>query len=104
MRARDAVVMWTPDKPWIADESARGKVAVVARVDKRFSERRALGYSMWMPVAGTEHGITVVAMIFIHFHTLVVRDGIDVQAAHKAFLAIDEYHERISPDIEGAAA
>ena len=36
------------------------------------------------------------------FHALLVRDGIHPQAAHKAFLVIDEYREVISPDIEGA--
>jgi hypothetical protein len=41
-------------------------------------------------------------MLFIQFHTAVIRDGIDPQRAHKAFLAIDEYRQRISPDIQGA--
>jgi hypothetical protein len=36
--------------------------------------------------------------MFILFNTIVVRDGIDVLAAHTAFLAIDEYRETISPD------
>ena len=34
--------------------------------------------------------------------TCVVRDGIDPQVAHRAFLAIDEYRFRIAPDTEGA--
>ena len=42
-------------------------------------------------------------MLFIEFNTIVVRDQIPVKAAHDAFLAIDEYRERISPDIPGAA-
>jgi hypothetical protein len=41
-------------------------------------------------------------MLFIEFHSIVVRDRVPVDAAHKAFLAIDEYHERIAPDIEGS--
>jgi hypothetical protein len=41
-------------------------------------------------------------MVFIHFHTLVVRDGIDPQVAHKAFLAIDEYRQRMSGEIDGS--
>jgi hypothetical protein len=41
-------------------------------------------------------------MLFIDFHTLTVRDGIDPKAAHEAFLAIDEYRQRISHDILGA--
>ena len=35
--------------------------------------------------------------------TLVVRDGIDPQAAHREFLKIDEYRRRVSPDIDGVA-
>ncbi len=44
-----------------------------------------------------------VMMMFIDFHTLIVRDGIDPQAAHREFLKIDEYRRHISPDIDGAA-
>jgi hypothetical protein len=40
--------------------------------------------------------------LFIDFHTMIVRDGIDPQTAHREFLKIDEYRERISPDIPGA--
>ena len=40
--------------------------------------------------------------LFIDFNTIVVGDGVDVQAAHRAFLEIDEYRSLISPDIEGA--
>jgi hypothetical protein len=41
-------------------------------------------------------------MMFVNFNTLVVRDGIPAAAAHKAFLAIDEYRWRISRDTQGA--
>ncbi|MEX1180588.1 MAG: hypothetical protein WEB63_07240 [Cucumibacter sp.] len=41
--------------------------------------------------------------MFIEFHTLVVRDGISLDEAHGAFLAIDEYRAMIAPDIPGAA-
>ena len=42
------------------------------------------------------------ARLFIDFNTIVVRDGVDVQAAHRAFLKIDEYRALISPGMEGA--
>jgi len=42
-------------------------------------------------------------MMLLDFHTMVVRDGIDPQVAHRAFLEIDEYRRVIAPDIEGAA-
>lgn len=41
-------------------------------------------------------------LMFIDFNTIVVRDGVDPQTAHNAFLAIDEYRALISPDIDGA--
>jgi hypothetical protein len=40
-----------------------------------------------------------IGQIFIDFHTLVVGDGIDPQAAHREFLKIKDYRERISADI-----
>jgi|SRR4051812_16194257 hypothetical protein len=43
-----------------------------------------------------------IMMMFIDFHTCVVRDGIDPMAAHREFLKIGEYRRRISPDIKGA--
>jgi hypothetical protein len=42
--------------------------------------------------------------MFILFNTLVVRDGVDPQAAHRAFLKIDDYRRAISPDASGADA
>jgi hypothetical protein len=41
-------------------------------------------------------------MMMLDFHTIVVRDGVPVEAAHKAFLVLDEYRARISPDTPGA--
>ena len=43
-----------------------------------------------------------ILMLFITFNTMVVRDQVDPQSAHRAFLAIDEYRQRISPDTPGA--
>ena len=42
------------------------------------------------------------AMLFIDFNTIVVRDGVSVAAAHAAFLKIDEYRRAISADTPGA--
>ncbi|MBW4092178.1 MAG: hypothetical protein HIU82_13870 [Proteobacteria bacterium] len=41
-------------------------------------------------------------MLFIEFHTIVVGDRVSIEAAHREFLKIDEYRQRISPDIPGA--
>ena len=42
------------------------------------------------------------AILFVNFHTAVVRDGIDPHDLHNEMLKIDEYRQTISPDIEGA--
>jgi hypothetical protein len=42
------------------------------------------------------------AQLFLHFNTAIVRDRIDPQVAHRAFLAIDEYRRHISADMLGA--
>lgn len=41
-------------------------------------------------------------MLFITFNTIVVRDRVDLDNVHRAFLTIDEYRQRISPDTPGA--
>jgi hypothetical protein len=41
-------------------------------------------------------------MLFIEFNAIVVRDGVDSQVAHRAFLAIDEYRQCIPSDELGA--
>jgi hypothetical protein len=43
-----------------------------------------------------------VMLMFIDFHTCVVRDGIDPRLAHREFLKVGEYRRRISSDIDGA--
>ena len=43
------------------------------------------------------------AFLFIDFNTIVVRDRVPVDAAHEAFLKIDEYRWSISPDMKGAS-
>jgi hypothetical protein len=41
-----------------------------------------------------------IAALFIDFHALVVRDGIDPLALHREFLKIEEYRYHIHPDID----
>ena len=105
MKAKDALVAWTPDTPAFAGMATRGMVRVGPLVGEdegdwtwnfactggaAFTDRRKLT------------GWRAVAMMMIEFHTLVVGGYIDPQVAHEAFLAIDEYRRRIAPDIPGA--
>jgi hypothetical protein len=42
-------------------------------------------------------------LLFVEFNSIVVRDRVPPQAAHEAFLQIDQYRQRISSDTQGAA-
>jgi hypothetical protein len=101
MKAIESMVAWTPCD---YDGPSAGQVRVGRWPDE-------MGWSdPFLMTSGAcyidRHKLTAHerrALVFIDFNTLVVRDGIDVQAAHKAFLAIDEYRQFISPDIDGAS-
>jgi hypothetical protein len=100
MKAEAAMILWTPDKDGLP-AATRGKVLVVqhpspGHKDLLFSEGACS--AEWTEV---DHHIRE-KRLFILFHTLVVRDGIDAQGAHNAFLEIDEYRHLISPEIDGA--
>lgn len=102
MKASKALIAWTP-AGW--DSPTAGQVKI-GRLLKYGESDWAAPYDF---TGGAAHmstrkldGAEAVARVFIEFNTLVVRDGIDPQVAHREFLKIDEYAEHISPDIEGA--
>ena len=91
--------LWA-DRP----EYRPGEVTVIDRRFGQTPEDRKLRSALWAcdhfwKTLTPEQRVT---MMFITFHSLVVRDGIDPQVAHKAFCAIDEYADSIAPDINGA--
>lgn len=97
--ASDTVIAWTPTY-WRGRDETRGMVALAPRPP--FDAVK--GFAFW--VYATETGQsdeTALAQVFIHFNTLVVRDGIDPKVAHAAFLGIDEYRAAVSPEIQGDA-
>lgn len=102
MKQLEAIIAWTPARWADLRPETAGQVVVLplgeAQEAKRFAMRAGASSSA-LAVLSEEERIT---RLFIEFQTLVVRDGIDVQAAHRAFLAIDEYRFRIAPDTEGA--
>ena len=104
MKAKGALIAWTPATAG-QDVKTRGRVRVGPLINPGESDW-AQPFQM---TGGAAHvfvrkltGAKSIMRVFIEFHTLVVRDGIDPQVAHAAFLAIDEYAEMISPDIVGA--
>jgi hypothetical protein len=104
MKAHEAVIFWTPPGTTAHKETA-GEVAICPHL-------HPLGIAwgqQFERVGGAAHvdrrglrGAESTARLFVDFHQLVVRDGIDPELAHQMFLVIDEYAESIAPDISGA--
>ena len=59
-------------------------------------------YSLGVMREGPRSSINDLLGMFLLFNTITVRDGVSVEATHKAFLKIDEYRQTISPDTPGA--
>lgn len=104
MKAKDALIAWTPydptDETGMAGRVEVGPLLQAGDVDWTKPYSRTGGAKSMATRDMT--GMEAIAMLFIEFNTLVVRDGIDPDEAHRAFLVIDEYAEHISPDMEGA--
>jgi hypothetical protein len=97
MKMDIADVVWTPH-------------TALCRVEAHGSHWQRTPGDKWMPAISMgemgeqqfKYGNDKLLAMFILFNTIVVRDGVDVAAAHQAFLKIDEYRQTISPDTKGA--
>lgn len=103
MKQTEAIIAWTPVRWAELKPETAGQVVVLTAPDaageaKRYVMRAGASSSALATLSEEAR----IARLFIDFQTLVVRDGIDPQVAHRAFLAIDEYRFRIAPDTEGA--
>ncbi|MCJ2142971.1 hypothetical protein [Methylobacterium sp. E-066] len=104
MKQIEAIIAWTPAR-WVElrPETA-GQVVVLPVPDTDGAAKRYIMQAgACSPALAGLSEESRIARLFIDFQTIVVRDGIDPQTAHRAFLAIDEYRFRIAPDTEGAA-
>ena len=100
MKFRDALVAWNPG-------TSEVRVGLLIGEDEADWTRTPIKYRMtggaaYKEVREATNPLAIAVFMFAEFHAIVVRDNVPVQAAHRAFLAIDEYRERIAPDIEGA--
>jgi hypothetical protein len=96
------IVCWTPSRQSIEEGSFPGAVLVAPLGDDAYFDNRYVFTGGACYVDRRQMTLEQkVMLMFIDFHTLVVRDGIDPQAAHREFLKIDEYRKRINPDIDG---
>jgi hypothetical protein len=103
MKASEALIAWTPSQ--FKDSPTRGRVQIGTLL--RASDPDWTGpfvYTGGAAEVGRRDliGDRSALKTFIDFATMVVRDGIDPQVAHVAFLSIDEYAQHIAPDIYGA--
>ena len=94
MKFTEAMICWNPDTD---------KIAVVPwpdqkRWSKQYQATTGACEARLHDMDEAQRG----RMLFIHFNTIVVGDHVGVEAAHQAFLEIDEYRQLISPDIKGA--
>ncbi len=113
MKLADAWMAWCPNLPSRAHMPRVGQIVVGTRkLVETENDHRIMGADvlpMWLGVAACGNSAPskvapsdLVLLMFISFNTLVTRDKLDPQAVHQAFLTIDEYRKRISPDMEGA--
>jgi hypothetical protein len=102
MKQLEAIIAWTPARWADLRPDTAGQVAVLPIADAQEAKRFAMRAGASSSALATLSEEGRIARLFIDFQTLVVRDGIDAQIAHRAFLAIDEYRFRIAPDTEGA--
>lgn len=103
MKANEAMIAWTPAWEHHADNPTKGKVEVGPWPDRTgWSDRYSMTVGACLMERHKAPEWQQIAMVFIDFHSVVVGYGIDPQEAHTAFLAIDEYRQRIAPDIPGA--
>lgn len=103
MKQIEAIIAWTPVRWAELRPETAVQIVVLPAPDTEGAARRFMmraGASSSALQALSEEAR--IARLFIDFQTIVVRDGLDPQAVHKAFLAIDEYRFRIAPDTEGA--
>lgn len=101
MRAVEAMIVWTPAAS--GNELTAGRITVVPWPDvgdRGGSFLRSVG-----ACSGDFHRLTPdqrLAKLMLWFHQIVLRDQVPLEAAHQAFLGIDEYAEGIALSIEGA--
>jgi hypothetical protein len=104
MKAKNAIICWTADRASVAHGKTRGEVTVYDHVACLAAGQRpwrafqsASGHcdEEWRKASDLRRAM----LMFIHFNTLTVRDGLDPQKVHGAFLKIEEYRQRIAPDV-----
>lgn len=105
MKASEAMIAWTPNFDHEDDNPTKGQVRVGPLVDadtpdwtQGFTMTGGAAYVARREMPEWQQ----IAMVFIDWQTLVFGYKVDPEVAHQAFLGIDEYRQRIAPDLPGA--
>ncbi len=103
----DAHMAWCPHNPLYRDNGRHGQIVVGRRNDvAREADRGPLADRL--PLTRrvcAANGLQArtqaerIALMFIGFNMLVVRDRLDPQVVHRAFMAINEYRLCMTPDL-----
>ncbi len=107
MKASEALIAWTPAHYGPSDRRTAPagsiKIGYIIGEDERdWSEPYPMtGGAAYAHVRELK-GDAAALQLFLDWHAIVVRDGVDPQKAHEEFLKIDEYAQYIAPDIQGA--
>lgn len=106
MKASEALIAWTPanrkDPIWAGTVGTISIGPLIGENEPDWAEPYSYtGGAAFMHVRDLK-GAEAVAQVFIAFNEVVVRDGIPVQAAHEAFLNIDEYASALASDVPGS--
>ena len=104
IKASEAIIAWTP----AGADGSFAKTAGTVKVGPLIESGQPVWTLPYMMSAGAAYayvrglsGAEAVAQVFITINEIVVRDGIPVEAAHEAFLAIEEYASRIASRYPG---
>ena len=99
MKAKDAVILYTPAK-WARAGMVPGAVTVCRCGETgRAWDEHAFKVGAAFTEVRKEEGVKALARVLLTFQTMVVRDGIDPQVAHKALMQIDEYASAMAPEL-----
>ena len=96
MKLKDALIAWDCNSDRVKVDSLQLNWAT--HWDRDFEMTGGGCYSDVQGLTGMEARHRVMS----DFIGLVVRDGVDIHAAHSQFLKIDEYRRAIPIDIDGA--
>lgn len=96
----DAMVCWTPKRAALENDLTYGVVKVFRHPDEGRASR-----SLRMSAGACDFGWKTKfderqrkLMLLLHFHHMIVRDGIDPRTAHYEFQVIPEYRAMMAYD------